>query len=38
MLNALIAATLCSVILGSAPVAMRVVYARKKDNRFHRHR
>ena len=34
MLNALIAATLCSVVLVSAPVVTRAyVYARKKDRR-----
>ena len=34
MLTALIAATLCSVFLASAPAAKRaVVYARKKDMR-----
>ena len=32
MMNALIAATLCSVILASAPAAARAyVYARKRD-------
>lgn len=37
MMNALIAATLCSVVLASAPVAMRAyVYARKQDNRRRR--
>jgi hypothetical protein len=39
MMNALIAATLCSVVLASAPVAMRAyVYARHKDNRRRRYR
>lgn len=41
MMNALIAATLCSVVLAfalaSAPAASRAyVYARKKDRRGHR--
>lgn len=39
MMNALIAATLCSIVLASAPVAMRAyVYARCKDNRRRRYR
>jgi hypothetical protein len=39
MMNALIAATLCSVILASAPVALRAyVYARRKDDRRYRRR
>ncbi|MFO1104213.1 MAG: hypothetical protein U1E20_15070 [Methylocystis sp.] len=39
MMNALIAATLCSIVLASAPVAMRAyVYARHKDNRRRRYR
>jgi hypothetical protein len=34
MMNALIAATLCSIVLASAPVAMRAyVYARCKEDR-----
>jgi hypothetical protein len=34
MMNALIAATLCSIVLATAPVAMRAyVYARRKDDR-----
>jgi hypothetical protein len=37
MMNALIAAALCSVVLASAPVYMRAyVYARKKDARIRR--
>jgi len=37
MMNALIAATLCSVILASAPVAARAyVYARRKDGKARR--
>lgn len=37
MMNALIAATLCSVVLACAPVAARsYVYARKKDRRGNR--
>lgn len=39
MMNALIVAALCSVVLVSAPAAARsYVYARKKDRRTHRHR
>jgi len=39
MMNALIAAALCSVVLVSAPTAARAyVYARKKDARAHRRR
>jgi hypothetical protein len=39
MMNALIAAALCSVVLASAPAATRAyVYARKKDARSRRHR
>jgi hypothetical protein len=39
MMNALIAATLCSVVLASAPAAARAyVYARKKDARAQRRR
>jgi hypothetical protein len=39
MMNALIVAALCSVVLASAPVASRVyVYARKKDGRTQRRR
>lgn len=41
MMNALIAATLCSVVLAlaCAPVATRsYVYARRKDDRNHRRR
>lgn len=38
MMNALIAAALCSVVLASAPAAARAyVYARKKDARRRRH-
>lgn len=39
MMNALIAAALCSVVLASAPTAARAyVYARKKDQKARRHR
>jgi hypothetical protein len=39
MMNALIAAALCSVVLASAPTAARAyVYARKKDARSRRPR
>ena len=39
MMNALIAATLCSIVLASAPVAAHAyVYARKKDSRARRRR
>jgi hypothetical protein len=39
MMNALIVAALCSVVLASAPSAARAyVYARKKDARAHRRR
>jgi len=39
MMNALIAAALCSVVLASAPMAARAyVYARKKDARARRRR
>jgi hypothetical protein len=39
MMNALIVAALCSVVLASAPVASRAyVYARKKDVRAPRRR
>ena len=39
MMNALIAATLCSIVLASAPVAMRAyVYARRKDDRRRHYR
>jgi hypothetical protein len=37
MMNALIAAALCSIVLASAPAAARsYVYARKKDSRVRR--
>lgn len=37
MMNALIVATLCSVVLASAPIAARAyVYARRKDERGRR--
>jgi hypothetical protein len=37
MMNALIAATLCSIVLATAPVSARAyVYARKKDSRARR--
>ncbi|HEY8162107.1 hypothetical protein [Methylocystis sp.] len=39
MMNALVAAALCSVVLASAPAAARAyVYARKKDVKVRRHR
>lgn len=38
MMNALFAATLCSIVLASAPVAAAYVYARRKDQRGARRR
>jgi len=38
MMNALFAATLCSVVLASAPVAAAYVYARRTDKRTTRRR
>ncbi len=39
MMNAIIAAALCSVVLASAPaVARAYVYARRKDVKARRHR
>lgn len=37
-MNALLAATLCSIILGSLPAAAAYARVKRADNRYRRHR
>lgn len=37
-MNALLAATLCSIVLGSLPAAAAYARVKRTDNRRHRHR